>query len=361
MNIKSTFFALLLITTIFQSCEEVDDTNISSEFDRRTLLRSVADGTITPGLSNFISSVDNFSSQFNNFKSASNKDISSLQNQWKVVAENFMDIYSFNFGPFAEAGINRSFTEEVGTFPIATQKIEDAIASGTYNFTDFNRDARGIYAIEYLIFSKSDELVNGNAKYLDYLEGALQNLSTRLATYQTSWESYKTSFVEDNSTNAGSSISLLYNEYVKSFENLKNFKVQLPLGLRPGQEKAEPNNVEALFSGHTLTLYQKHQTAVKNIWYGIQLDGSQGTGFKQYLSTVEGGDALISSTENSWNALEMAVNKIPTSSTFKVLVENNNAEVQEWNNLLTQHTRFLKSDLSSLLGIYITFASGDGD
>jgi uncharacterized protein len=43
------------------------------------------------------------------------------------------------------------------------------------------------------------------------------------------------------------------------------------------------------------------------------------------------------------------------------LVAQNHPTVDALHTELQKHTRFFKSDMSSLLGIAITFSSGDGD
>ena len=84
-------------------------------------------------------------------------------------------------------------------------------------------------------------------------------------------------------------------------------------------------------------------------------------GFKEYLDAVEGGKALITSTEQQIFAIKKALSDIPTNQTFSQLIESNDPSIFELQVESQKMVRFFKSDLSSLLGIAITFSSGDGD
>jgi hypothetical protein len=76
---------------------------------------------------------------------------------------------------------------------------------------------------------------------------------------------------------------------------------------------------------------------------------------------VQGGQALVSSTLKQIETIKSTFKKIPTSPELASLIQSDNALLKELHTELQKNTRFFKSDMSSLLGIAITFASGDGD
>ena len=133
------------------------------------------------------------------------------------------------------------------------------------------------------------------------------------------------------------------------------------MGKRPGQTQAEPTRIEAYYSGKTLKMIREHLQAVENIWYGKDKNGNDGIGFKEYLGSVEGGTNLIVSTENQWLAVREALNAIAPSPRISTQIISTPTALDKLHNELQKHTRFFKSDMSSLLGIAITFSSGDGD
>ncbi|NCQ11501.1 MAG: hypothetical protein GW809_05030, partial [Bacteroidetes bacterium] len=182
----------------------------------------------------------------------------------------------------------------------------------------------------------------------------------RIEEVKTAWNTKQvTDFIENNGTGAGSSTSEYYNEYVKSYEVLKNFKIGLPLGLRPGQTQVEPELVEAYYSkSMSLKGAKYHFEQIKTIWRGPE----NGIGFKGYLRTVTGGVALIESTENQFAIVDSVFSRFDVETELlSKLVAENDERVILLHTELQRLTRFLKSELSSLIGIAITYSSSDGD
>lgn len=307
-------------------------------------------------------SVTSFNSDPNNVT------LAALQTAWGGAYVAWQHANAYNFGPAGEEGLRKGLIEEIGTFPVSESKIENAIAAGTWNLEDFNRDARGFLAIEYLIFGKNqsaDEVVAAFVNSTNrraYLVALTENLQNRVSEVVTGWNgTYRDEFIQNDGTDVGSSIAQLYNEFVRSYESIKNFKLGLPLGKRPGQTQAEPQLVEAFYSGTSLALLKIHFMGIENIWYGRSKNGQDGIGFREYLESVEGGNDLIASTETQLAALKAALDAVPTSPSLSEQIAGDNSKVEALYVEFSKMTRFFKSDMSSLLGIAITFSSGDGD
>jgi len=129
--------------------------------------------------------------------------------------------------------------------------------------------------------------------------------------------------------------------------------------LRPGQTQAEPKLVEAFYSkSMSLKGAKYHFEQIKTIWLGPE----NGIGFKGYLRTVSGGVALIESTENQFAVVDSVFSRfIVETEILSELVAENDERVILLHTELQRLTRFLKSELSSLIGIAITYSSSDGD
>lgn len=356
--------AMLVIIT--SSCEESENPEVGS-FDRAMMLENMAQNIIIPAYSDLKSKLATLKDNAENFNQNPNLNaLNTLRNSWEQAYISWQFVNAYNFGPAGEQGLRRGLIEEVGTFPVSVEKIETAIM-GTPNFKDFNRDARGFLAVEYLIFGLEDspnEIIESFSSEgrKTFLLSAILDIERRVTEVLNSWNGgYGSEFIQNNGTDVGSSTSQLYNEFVKSFESIKNFKLGLPLGKRPGQTQAEPQLVEAYYSGKSLTMIQEHLNAIEKIWYGHSREGQEGLGFREYLESVVGGQALITATELQMAEIKVALAAIPKTTSLSEQIKNSPAPAERLHTELQKHTRFFKSDMSSLLGISITFSSGDGD
>lgn len=331
------------------------------DFDRKTLLQHYADDLIRPAFSNLRAQTAALKSTWAAFSATPDSaGLAELQQRWKSACTAWQYANAFNFGPAGEAGLRKGLVEEIGTFPANAVKIEAFIAANDVSLNNFNRDTRGFLAIEYLIFENAGLLfTDGNRR--SYLQAVINHLDTRVAEVDDAWAAYSVEFVKADGTDVGSSTSLLYNEFVRSFESIKNFKVGLPAGKRPGQTAPEPQLVEGYYSGFSLFFLKQHLDAIEDIYYGRTLAGVDGAGFKEYLDFVVGGPELVSSTEAQWQKVIAALYAVPVDKPLSQLIAEGHPSVDALHTELQKHTRFFKSDMSSLLGIAITFSSGDGD
>jgi hypothetical protein len=359
------FLALLLPT----ACDNKKDCCAPPPFDRQAMLRNYADNLIKPAYSDLQTQTDALLASVESFNAApSSITLGSLQTVWGGAYASWQYANAYNFGPAGEEGLRKGLIEEIGTFPASESKIENAVAAGTWNLEDFNRDARGFLAIEYLIFGKNqspDAVVfafSNSPNRREYLIALADQLRNRVSEVVSDWNgSYRDDFIENDGTDVGSSTSALYNEFVRSYESIKNFKLGLPLGKRPGQTQAEPQLVEAYYSGASLTLLKTHFSVIENIWHGRAKNGQDGLGFREYLESVEGGQDLIASTETQIAAVKAALDAVPTSPSLSEQIAGDKTKAEALYVEFSKMTRFFKSDMSSLLGIAITFSSGDGD
>lgn len=363
INRLSIIFALGLFA-VLASCDKDEPNPEGGEsFNRTEMLTNYADELIIPAYQQTSIAFTNLKNAANTFITERNENnLSALQSAWGASVIVWQDACAYNFGPAGEQGVKKSLVEEITTFPISTIKIESILGGTAYSLSDFNRDARGLFAIEYLIYDRdasAQDIINRfeNPNRKNYLVDLCDDALSRVNEVQAAWAGYRAEFISNSGTDVGSSTSMLYNEFVKSYESAKNFKLGLPLGLRPGQTGAEPELLEARFSGFSHQIIKSHFDAMLNIWNAKSKNG----GFKSYLNTVTGGSALISTTESQIAVIRQ---KIDAVAPEKIMVDEIVTNPQPWIDIHTEwqkNTKNFKSDLSSLIGIAITFSSGDGD
>ncbi len=363
-TVFSKFYVLFFILLVgFSSCESDTETK-KTEFDRKELLENVATNLIIPSYQNLESTTNLLVEATQNF--TQNPSVSTLetaQTAWKSAYLSFQDANVYNFG--AAQGTLGSLLENIGTFPVSQTKIENYINAGNSSLTNFDRDSRGFLGVEYLLFNEENK-TNTVAEFSDqkrkeYLLAIVKNIQTEVKKVNDSWKNgYKETFTNNTGTDAGSGISILFNEWSKSFESIKNFKLGLPLGRRAGQTESNPKLVEAYYSKESILFLKSHFENIERIWYGKSLNAQDGIGFEEYLMSVEGGEAIVLETKTQLEEVRKAIDSLPNESMQSQIISNPTAI----NTVLTEMqklTRFFKSEMTSLLGITITYDSGDGD
>jgi hypothetical protein len=358
----------LIILLFIAACQSKDKGNQNNSFNRKAFLKQSAENIIAPAFYQTKSAINDLEKAILTFKNNQNvANLQEAQKYWTTAAFAWQTVCMFNFGPAGEMGSKKTLNEELATFPVSINKIENYILSKDISLANFDRDSRGLFGIEYLLFGLNQspqevlQLFEKDEWRAKYLEACIETAFSQIAIVNDVWIGQEmSSFQENDGTDIGSSISLYYNEFLKSYEGLKNFKFGIPLGLRPGQTNPLPQNVEGFYSGISLQLAKAHWQQLKNIWEGTGLIGPRRSGFKEYLESVSGGQELIVSTQQQMFAIDQAFDAIPDKPLSKAITEDFE-KVNLVHTEMQKHTRFFKSDLSSLIGIAITYSSGDGD
>lgn len=343
-------------------CSEQEATKVSN-FDRRAMLESLADGLIIPNFQTLDTSFDELSSAIQSFTgSPSQENLDAVRESWEAAVTNYQHCSVFGFGPGSlPLG---PLSTVLGVFPVDENQVELNIQNPAFNLpASFDRDVRGFFTIEYLIYgngSSDDEIIAGfTSARKSYLLLVSEEISLTIDDILKNWTTtYRDEFINSDGTSAGSSVSLLFNAFVKDYENLKNFKVELPAGLTAGQSGPDPTLVEAYYSGISSELLSAHYESTKNTWFGRTRQSQDLIGFEEYLGAVVGGQALIDQTKEALLDIDNELRDLPSDPLSSQVTS---ANLHPLRDLLQANTANFKSSMSSLLGISITFNSGDGD
>lgn len=328
-------------------------------FDRGSMLAYYADQHIQPAFDSLSTAAQELHSRLLGLAAQpSPLQLGELRASWSRVYLHWQTAAIYNVGPAAEQGLRKRLAEELGTFPVSETKINNYLNAGDTSFANFDRDSRGLFAIEYLLFAgtEADALARlAQTPVRNYLLALSNRFRSESARVARDWRGYRSEFVGNTATSAGSPTVQLYNEFLLAYEGLKNFKLGLPLGLRMGQSQAEPQKVEALYSGQSLLGIARQMQALEAFWRG-----NSTTGFRAYLLSSTGGEELVNRTETQLRIIEARITACGTGR-LDSLISANPQPAIELHTELQRNTRFFKSDMSSLLGLTITFSSGDGD
>ena len=291
--------------------------------------------------------------------------LASAQAAFKAAYLSWETCSEYEFGPAADQSLA---TNTINVFPTDTAIIKNNISSGNYTIDGIgNLKAQGFPALDFLLFGTDNNSVlnrftsdaaAANAK--KYLSAIAASLKTKSATVLAAWTgSYINTFKNATGVNAGSSLSLLVNAFVYDYDVvLKTYKLGIPFGkFGPTAVPQAPAKVEAYYSGISLQLMIQQVKALQNIYLG-------GTGYglddkiiasKAQKNGVPLNDVIVA----QFNTLLVKLNAL--SDPLAAAIVNNNTAVGEAYTEAGKLVVLLKVDLSSALGIKISFQDDDGD
>ena len=348
-----TFLALLIA-----GCKKSD----APSYDRAALLENMANSLILPGYEQLQTNLTNLETAASTFHAtSSSENLMEVRSAFLNAYLSFQSVKMYDFGPAADY----AFKAACNTYPTNSEKIDENISSGTYILgAAENTAAIGFPALDYLYYNGDDvTIINQFTVDPDaearktYVTELIAKMKTELEAIISAWNgSYKATFLAANGTDIGSSISLVYNEWVKDIELLKNAKIGIPAGLFSGGEQF-PDYVEAYYSGYSKTLALASLDALEQVFLG-----SSGEGMDDNMTfEVENGTAMVTASEIT-DQFAVCRTKIealsePFSETIPINPEGFNEAFQELKKLVA----YAKTDIPAILGVLITYSDTDGD
>lgn len=339
-------------------CKKPEDV----EFDRKAMLTEMYTNVISIAYSNMANGMVDLDTKADLFVAAPGLDqLTDLRNSYLNNYLLFQHIKALDFGPAGDIGLKAA----LNTYPTDSVKIKNNIASGTYTLGSAgNVDAIGFPALDYLLFSGSDiEVLNRfnsdeNATEAQlYLTDIIDKMKSEISTVQTTWQdTYQSTFINADGTDVGSSIGLMFNEFVKDLELVKNAKIGIPAGQFSGGETF-PTYVEAYYSGHSQALAKENLSALKNLF-----KGGVGLGYDDYMNFVDETEDLPITAADIEDQFEVCISKVSTlGNPFSDDIPTNFSGFSETFQELKKLVAYAKTDLSAALGVLITFSDTDGD
>jgi len=295
---------------------------------------------------------------------ASSATLSTVQAAFKDAYKAWAACSEFEFGPAADRFLSTHFTN---SFPTDTAIIKSNVGGASYSIDGLaNFAAQGFPALDYLLFAYGNDntlarfTTNGNAAGAkQYLTAITASIKTKAAAVADAWSpsggNYLDKFVKATGVDAGSSLSLLANSYVQDFDvNLQNYKMGIPIGIYgPNTLPKSPTKVEGYYSGLSDALLLAQVQAFQAIYQG-GLDDKVAASKAQY-GAGSLNDAINSQLSNLITKMQGLPEPLSTG------IQNNAATISSAFTEIRKMTVLLKVDMSSALGIKISFQDDDGD
>ena len=352
------------------SCEYQD-------FDKYNLLKNLSDFYITPSLNAYNDKINILNNDIISFSSnPSISGLSTIRNSWEEALLNWQDVAFLDFGP-SEYILLRSQTN---TFPIDTTELQNSITSGTWNFQNstFN-DSKGLQALDYLLFKPGYTdagliiYYQSDSNAINYLKSISEDLLININYVTEQWDLQKEDFINDfeltntgfSSNSQGSSISNIINALCLHYEfYVRRGKVGLPLGVFNGFSQQElPHLVECYYSGKSFQNAIRSINSIRKFINGSSYTANDnGLGLDDYMN-------FVSAELNSEQLSTVIDNQIVTildeldnyNNTLSEEIMTNKTALSVSYGELQRLVPYIKVDMTSALGVLITYQDNDGD
>jgi len=294
--------------------------------------------------------------------------LTAVQGAFKDAYKKWAACSEFEFGPAADQFLTTHFTN---AFPTDTVLIKGNVNGAVYVIDGIsNFSAQGFPALDYLLFAYGNDAVIARfttdahaAGAKQYLAALSASLKTKTAAVTNAWSTtggnYLAKFINATGVDAGSSLSLLLNAYVLDFDvNLQNYKIGIPIGIYgPTTLPKSPAKVEAVYSGLSDQLLIAQVQAFQNIYLGA---ADKGIDDKVAATNAQkNGGSLNDAIKTQLTAVLTRMQGLPEP--LSLGITNNNTTINDAFTEVRKMTVLLKVDMSSALGIKISFADDDGD
>ena len=348
-----------------------DDNNCMYEqFDKQGLLQNLNNNYIIPSYSAYKNAILNLDSKVDDFvQDPNDSNLTLLRSQWQDALLTWQDVAFLNFGPSEYILL----TSQTNTFPVDTLLIDSSISDGNWNFSYTSYfDAKGFQALDYLLNKRGQtdyqicQSFHSSENKKLYIKEISTDLKNNINYVYDEWTSYSTDFMEDYDSNAdGSAVSNIVNALCKHYEfYVRRGKVGLPLGVFNGFSQQEmPHLVECYHYGQSLPFAIRAVNAIQQFINGYSYStGEDGIGLEDYMDFVNAqynGEDLSIATNNQLQLIIDNLNQLNDPLSNEILT--NKVEVSNAYENMQQLVPLIKVDMTSALGVLITYQDNDGD
>ena len=340
-------------------------------FKRADMLANMGNNIIVPSYVSFQGAVGALHTAGEVFKNSPDEaTLTDLQAALKEARMAWQDVALFQFGPAETFALRGS----LNTYPANTDQIEANMASGSYVLgTIENIAAGGFPALAYLLHGTgetTEELLalfttDANAtSRMTYLEDNLtfsqENVDLVVNRWLATDGNYLATFLSEDKggVDVGSSLGELVNALVLHYERfIRDGKIGIPAGVR-SSGVPRPKTTEAFYGGYSSELAVRSVEALERLYKGTSFSGEDGTGLEENLEFLEA-EMLASDISTTMQGVIGSLMALPDP--LSAQIESNSEEVVSVFTEMQQLVVLLKADMTSFLGVTITFQDNDGD
>jgi len=363
-------FTACILSVALLSCDGGSG-NPGAAYNRAAMLQNEAESVILPGYEDAVA----WSTHLQNCAAHFTADVNSatlhnLQDTFSLTFLSWKKAEFFYVGPAETTMLAR----QVDSWPTNTSVIESEIG-GANTIDDAyilatGTTRKGFPAIEYLVwpYGSNDETAILNSFTVDanaarrkiYLTSLCNVIRQQTGDCYGQWQSagnYLAEFIAADGTDVAGSATQLMNALIQNLEVVINYKIAVPLGLMSGGSIL-PEKAESFRAGLSSEAIVLNLEVLKDIY-----TGGEGEGFDDYLDFVEAeyepGLPLSQKIAQQFDLCKDKASQL--SGPVHELVTTDPASLNDLYLSLKQLLVLIKSDMSSRLGLLITFSDNDGD
>jgi predicted lipoprotein len=362
---------LVVLVLGFAACDSGSDSELPPDtFDRSELLDSVATDIIVPSYAALQQAVDALDAAVDAFAAdPTAANLAEAQAALKTARLAWQDASLFQFGPAESVALRTS----LNTYPVDVEQVEANVASGDYLLGAVdNRDAVGLPTLGYLLHgvgSTEGEILTAYTDAPDavdrlaYLQDNVAFVADAVDATAEAWSpggAYLEMFLSEANAgvDVGSSLGMLINAYVLHYERfIRDGKIGIPAGVRSAGVP-RPTSTEAYYGGYSAELATASLRAAQRLFLGDAPDGTAGTGLDDYLRALDA-EPLATQITTEFDEAITAVEVL--EDPLAEQIERDNDPVLAAFQAMQDVVVLLKADMTSILGVTITFQDNDGD
>lgn len=338
-----------------------------NNFSREAMLRALAQKVIAPGYARLAAECRALVNDIEQFNSSPNQaELDGARQAWIAAFDAADSLRCFQTGSVAD----REFVSTFYYWQVVPIRIEGIVKDSSRTIDqallgNAGATVKGLYAMEYLLFdrrggqlaeppdsAKALDLLSASQRRREYLVAVARDVADKAGLLSGDWSATgPQSAVEKFAAGGQSSVNLLVNQLTQSIENTLQNHLNFALTL-PAPIDSQLNRIKGSRSGSSLQSVIVALEGVDKFYRG-----ENGLGLRDSVNRLD--PALATRVQDKLRAAIAAARDI--GEPLERAAVDKRAAVQN----AVDQTRALeilfKVDLASVLGVTITFTSGDGD
>lgn len=361
---------------IVWACSKSEEPNAFDSFDRKSMLTNLGNNVIISSFDAFYQKTDALEAAITAYASdiKNEQKLIAAQQAWLAMAIVWKQASVFKQGPVEDKFLQSNIDFSTKGVYLNPTLLEKAITDGTTIDNAYieskGSTVKGIHAIEYLLFDKSQTNATIIARYADagganrlaYVKALATNLKNQAKTILDDWKgSYVTTFINADGRDINSSLGILSNKLIDLIYTIRDERIGAPKGNR-NTGTPQPDLAESALSNSSVVLAVNELKGLENAFLGRTPAGVDGIGLDDLLDKLgakSGSDRLSTKIKNQFSTVYAKLNAIPTP--LQTAVINNKTEVQAAYDEIKKLQVIMEVDMINNLGVLLTFSDNDGD